>query len=87
MYLTEEEQNFIYQLYLDYWIKFRREIKEKDYKMISHLHELGLVRSVKMCHSNKQQVIISDDGLVIGSILCQLRNNWKYVKKFAIGYW
>lgn len=62
-------------------------LKEKDYKMLSKLHKIGLIRQLKMTHKNEEQVILSDTGLVLGSLLCDLRGNFRYVKHFAIGYW
>ena len=86
--ISKEEQDFIYDLYLKWVMKVKATYKEKDYKMLKKLHLIGLIRKLKMLNTSEQQIELSEEGKILGSIICKEKGNFKYVKGYGFYfYW
>jgi hypothetical protein len=84
--LSEKDQEFLYQIYLNE-IRGRKTLINGEYNIVDKLNKVNLVRVLKMKRKSEKQVILTDDGLVMAVIICRLKGDFKHNRNFAIGYW
>ena len=84
--LSPEEQELIYKLYVT---EITGEAKEcnGDYELVNRLHKSGLLRKVKMRMSNRNELKLTDEGIVLAIILCRRNGDFALNKNLFIGYW
>ena len=58
-----------------------------DFRIAEKLHKINLIRKIKMKRTRENQLVLTDDGLVIAVILARLNGAMKLDRNFAIGYW